>query len=519
LTGILSDKSFSRLQWFGCAVFLGVFAYYIVDTIHWLMIWDTPIMHYVNFLITRGLHPYSDITDMNLPGAYLTEGWGMAIFGWSDVSWRVYEFFLMVVLAVSGMVLGGKRHWYAGIYAATFFIVMHGSEGPRVATERDQLMMILLVASTALFFVAYQRRLPLLMFPVGLLVALAGSIKPGAVLMEIAFLALLFVYLRKQGETIWPYLGWALVGNIIIAGVVLQFLLHHHAIGPLLFILRKIVPAYAQLHRPGTGYMLRHLLPASLMPLALLGLAAMVMRKGTLGLERWTLFCGLVVGSVSYFMQQKGLTYHRYMVVAFLALWIGWELTEAMRRTDGPSRSVAMAGMLLLLFAVVPYYLVLMHKDARSGVGGSPQALQMQQDLDRLGGQALQRQVLCLDLITGCFDALYRARLEQTTGATGDLLLFSPKTNFGQEYYRQWFMEHEQQTPANVVVEESEWYQNDRPSFDKVEAWPEYAAYLHRNYDLVVERHFGADAWSPAYRIYLRKGSAVLARELADPLR
>ena len=39
------------------------------------------IMHYVNFLMDRGLAPYRDIVDINLPGAYFMEGWAMHIFG------------------------------------------------------------------------------------------------------------------------------------------------------------------------------------------------------------------------------------------------------------------------------------------------------------------------------------------------------------------------------------------------------------------------------------------------------
>ena len=82
-TGLLSDQSLARLRWIASAVFVGLFAYYVASTVHWPMVWDTPIMHYVNFLMSRGLRPYSEITDMNLPGCYLTERWGMAVFGWA----------------------------------------------------------------------------------------------------------------------------------------------------------------------------------------------------------------------------------------------------------------------------------------------------------------------------------------------------------------------------------------------------------------------------------------------------
>jgi hypothetical protein len=520
LPGVLSDRSLARLRLLGFIAFLAVFAYYIWDTLHWPMTWDTPIMHYVRFLITRGFKPYSQITDMNLPGCYLTEGWGMAVFGWSDLSWRVYEFFLMAVLAISGMVLGGSRHWFAGIFTATYFLVMHASEGPRVATERDELMAILLIAATALVFVAIRRSAAMWMFPMGLFCALATSLKPAALLMELGLIVLLVWELRKRGQPIGKYVWWMIAGNAVITAVVLQFLLVNHAIGPLWFILTKIVPSYTKLVQPGTAYMVRHLLPMALVPLILLGLAALLERRSKLGMERWTLFLGMAVGATSYFMQSKGLTYHRYTMVLFVLLWVGWELAEAMHRENLRSRLLAVAGIALLFLMIVPYYVRLTNRDPRMEEAISPLAFQLQRDLVQLGGNQLQHQVLCLDMINGCFDALYRLRLVQNTGATGDLLLFAKEQDAATEYYRNWFLERDREHPANVVVLMNEWYQNNEvASFDKLDAWPQYAAYVRSMYVPVVERHFGPALSSPAYRIYLRKGSNALVGEAADRLR
>lgn len=134
-----------------------------------------------------------------------------------------------------------------------------------------------------------------------------------------------------------------------------------------------------------------------------------------------------------------------------------------------------------------------------------------------MGGDSLQQQVQCMDLINGCIGALYRMRLVQNTGTTGDLLLFSPTDSPAVEYYRNWFLDRDRKHPANVVVVGNEWFQHGTVSFDKVDAWPLYAAYLRSTYVQVVERHFGDDS-APAYRIYLRKGSAVLAQEEIHPL-
>jgi 4-amino-4-deoxy-L-arabinose transferase-like glycosyltransferase len=525
LPGALTDRAMIRLRAIGGVFFLAVFTFYVWDTLRWPMIWDTPIMHYVRFLITRGFKPYSQITDMNLPGCYLAEGWGMAVFGWSDLSWRVYEFFLMGVLAVAGMVLGGRRNWFAGIFAATIFVVMHGSEGPRVATERDELMAILLILAAALTVLAARRMQPAWMFAVGFAAGLATSIKPAALLMDAGLLTLIVWQQRQRKQPCAAYVWWMLAGNAAISAVVLSYLLRNDAIQPLWFILTKIVPNYAKLVQPGAAYMVRHLLPAAIVPLLLAGVIAWLQQRRPqerkhIRLEQAAILLGIGVGAVSYFMQAKGLTYHRYSVVLFVLLWIGWELCEAMHRERSGARATAVAGVLLLFLVIVPYYARLMLQSPRGAQALSPMAFQLQADLTHLGGDKLQRQVLCLDMIDGCFDALYHMRLVQNTGATGDTLLFAPTRDFAVDYYRHWFLDRDREHPANVVVLVNEWYQdNEVPSFDKLNAWPQYATYLRDNYEPVIERKFGPDTSSPAYRLYLRKGSNVMRGEQASPLR
>ena len=504
----------SRLRVVSVALFCAVFVYYVWQTLHWPMLWDTPIMHTVRFMMSRGLHPYSDITDMNLPGSYITEAWGMAIFGWSDAAWRLYEFAEMALLTAAGFWFGGRRNWLMGIVAASFFLVMHASEGPRVATERDELMAVLLVLSSAAVVVAVRTMRPSWMLLCGAACALGTSIKPAAALMELGILTLLTMELRSRRQRATPYMLWLVVGNAIVVAVVLQFLLAHHALGPLWFIATKIIPNYTKLVQPGTLYMLRHMLPLAIVVPIVFALA--VMKRGKLGFERALLLLGMVVGAVSYFMQHKGLIYHRYAVILFVLLWAGWEISEAMHREQTRDRILATASLLCLFFVVVPYYIHLTLPNPRSAEALSPLSFQLQRDLTQLGGDHLQKQVLCLDMIDGCFDALYRMRLLQNTGATGDTLLFSPQHDFAVDYYQNWFWQQQTQRPANVVVLVNEWYQNDeQASFRKIDAWPRYANVLRTQYVPVIERHFGPYETSQAYRIYLRKGSDVLAREVS----
>src|SRR5580704_17545161 len=93
-----SDPWITRLRWLIAAAFAGLFAYYIAMTWRWAIVADEAAMHYVVFLIHHGKLPYSEIGDMNMPGTYLAEQMGMAVFGWGDLSWRVYEFLLLAFM-------------------------------------------------------------------------------------------------------------------------------------------------------------------------------------------------------------------------------------------------------------------------------------------------------------------------------------------------------------------------------------------------------------------------------------
>ena len=519
-TADLADLWLRRLRWLACLLSLGFFCFYIQASLHWIVMWDGAVMHYIHFLITRGFRPYVDITDMNLPGCYLTEGWAMSLFGWGDLSWRVYEYFLMAVLAVSGMVIGGRRYWLAGVYAALLFTLMHGTEGPMMAVERDEVMTVLLVAGMAFFFVAVRRRDPRFLLPFGLLAGLAAGLKPGAVLLDASLLVLAAITAARRGERVQRYLLWGLAGNAAILIVMAGFIFRYHALDSLLFIARNVMPYYVREKNQGPVYLVKNLLSPLLLPVLGMAIVSAVLQRRAWSWERTALLLGVFSGLASYWIQRKGYLYHRYMFTVFLMLWACWELTnsEASRRWIPRVLEVAATAYILLWaapkFAHKMYMYPLVTPPPQNLALGLENDLQ---DLQDLGGASLQRQVQCFDLVNGCLNALYRLRIEQSTGTTGDLLLFSPKPGPAVDFYRGWFAAREPLHSPTVIVLGNEYYHQAKTSFDKIDTWPAYADFLRANYVPVVERHFGHNN-EPAYRILLRKGSDVLAREQRQPL-
>ncbi len=519
-TGPLSTRGLTRLRIIACLLAAGFFAYYICVSLHWPVLWDAGVMHYVYFLMTRGFHPYSGITDMNLPGCYLAEGWAMRIFGWGDLSWRIYEYFLMLVLAASSAIIGGRR-WMAGIYCALFFTLMHGAEGPAMAVERDEVMTVLLVAGTAFFFLALRRNKPVFLLPFGLLCGFAASMKPAAALVSILLTVFSFTTARRQGYRAWAYVLWALLGQLVIVAIMLAFLIQQHAFSGLLFIARDVLPSYVKERNYGRLYLLRHLTPVPLLLLVCLAVTAALVRRERWSWERSALLLATAGGVITYWLQAKGYLYHRYVYAAFLLIWVGWELSASQLVPKRLPRFLEIAGLGVLFLVAAPFYTKRIYDFPRMFLPPQVIASAIQDDLSALGGPALQHQVQCLDLVNGCLTALYHLRLVQNTGTTGDLLLFSPRSSPAVAYYRNWFFQQEQAHPPDVVVLGNEWYfayVNEHGN--KLDTWPAYKQVLETNYVPVVERTFGANMLRPAsYSIYLRKNSPVLKREQGNPLR
>jgi len=494
-------------------------AYCARKSLHWPMVVDSPIMHYVNFLMDHGMRPYREITDNNMPGAYLTERWAMQIFGGGDLGWRIYDFFLLGTMTAAMTVIGWPYDRLAGIYAGGLFSLMHLSEGAWFAGEREEVMAAMLLAGCASLFVSVRWRRPWLTGVFGFLAALAGSIKPTFAPFAALALLLLFAVLRRRQMRPKAYLLWGAGGIGTAAAINVVFLVRYGVVGPFLFVLRTVTPTYVGLSRQGWRFMMRQAAPQDFMLLGVLAVVAVALDRRW-NWERWVLLLGGSLGLFSYFVQRKGFFHHRYIALAFLLLLAGVELLPATRRS-GWLRLVGCAGLVLPMVVTVPQDVAGMR--ALPAAGGLVRS--MEGDLRSLGTDQLQGEVQCFDLVFGCLNSLYRLRLVENTGFTGDLLLFRDQTNVATRFYQDKFWQTQAVHPAAVFVITNEVF-GEGNSFGKIDRWPEFASYLARNYTLVVVRRFPReDIWGDyvvpmetarAYQIYVRNGSQFDRPGLVD---
>ncbi len=504
-------------------VFVAATAFYITFSIHWRMMIDTPVMHYVIFLIHHGLRPYVDITDNNMPGAYLTEAAAMRLFGPGDLAWRLYEFTLLGLMTACLAFLAKRVDWIAGLLAAGVFLALHASEGPQMAAERELVVTVLLLLACAALTYSLEQGIPAAMLVTGLAGALAASIKPTYIVFPLALLAIAAYVLRQSKNRLLPSLLWAALGMLLVALLCLAFLLHFHALSNFLFILTRVLPAYAGLTPPPWPAIVRVAIPRSLLVLAVLTLPlAFTNRKhrASRPYETLILALGAAFGLLSFFAQRKGFPHHRYTFLVFLLLLLAMELFTSLQRTGWP-RLWAAALLLCVLLGFIPRTV---HSAARIPAQSALYTA-LRTDLHTLGPAQLQQNVFCFDLVYGCLNALYHEGIVENTGFTGDLLFFSPQPNFATTYYRNRFWDAMARNPPALLVVSNEDLMASN-SFTRLQRWPQLDAWLRANYVEVVRRSFPhqkfgvyqAQTQAPsdgdAYILFLRNTSPLLAKTL-----
>jgi hypothetical protein len=493
------------IRWFRLLCILALVAggaSYVVFTIHWQWMWDTQVMHYIVLLLDHGKIPYRDIYDINMPGAYLTERWAIALFGPGDLGWRLYEYTLLATMTGAMIVIALPWDWLAGLFAGVLFIVQLGSLGPYQAVERDEVMTVLLFVAYALLFTAVRRRLPWLGMGFGLAIGMAILIKPTVLPLAFCLLLFLWIALRHRAIRAGQYLAWALAGLGTAGLILLAFLLPGNAFGAFFFILHKLVPYYSSLAHPSLLVLLRRSLPAAFVVYMPLTLILAFTSDARANWEMWAVRTGFVFGGLSYFIQGKGYDYHRIAFLCFGLLWIGIEASAALR-DRGWRRAMGVTVLGFGVFFMVPFEALKIkaHHDVNEA------AFVLQGDLQQLGGARLQNKVQCFDLVGGCLSALYRMGLVQSTGFTGDLQFFGPDDGSVVPYYRNILMQDLHRDPPDVIILSNEWYQESGYSFAKLNTWPAFRDYLNANYRLEAEQGpFNLYDYPMKYRIYVLRG-------------
>jgi len=509
----------------------------------WPLLGDASLIHYMGWLIDRGWAPYRDFGDMNMPGSYLIELAAMRLFGMGDLAWRLFDFALMGAAGASFFVItrsmkpgapsmtassswvGPEDGWLAGLFAACLFIMAHGRDGLAEGGQRDLTMAVCLIVATAFLFTAIRRDWPWAA-AFGLFSGAALTIKPTALPLTAAQLLLALYVLRRrgrQGESPnrrWlRYAGAATAGYLVAPGIALMFLLRERALAAFFANLHGLVLYYSGLgHRP-LGFLLLHSV-SPLLPLVLLWLAVLALRRQPLDWERAALVCGALFGLVSYLVQARGFPYYRYTLVVFLLPLMAvdftraaetqlsdlWRATSHIRRIKA-AQWLALAALAFGGFFLAPQSAVLIH---RYRWWETDFISSLQQNLDALGGERLSGHIQCIDSISGCGNVLYRMRLEPANGLLVDFPLFGADDVPFVRQTRERFFAAMNASPPQVLVVTSALYVDGPGEFRKLDRWPAFKSFLANDYTLETEwsptrtaRWWSREETPASYRIYV----------------
>ena len=450
-------------------------------TVHWPLVGDASLMHYVAFLIDHGLKPYRDIADINMPGAWLTDYVVIHALGGGPLAWRVFDLLLAGVALASMTAIAGPASRLAGIAAGATFTLVHLQDGLYEAGQRDLVIAVLVLAAYAALFRATRNGSSAWMFTFGLTAGLAATIKPTFFLLGPILLLLLIVLSEKNvRRSLVPIglLGWLtpLVGVALL-------LWRMRSLPAFITTTRSMLLYHSALARRPLGYLLLHSV-SPLMPLLVLWVYIL-----SRSLRRWlnwegaALGVGLMTGLTSYIVQAKGYSYQRYPLIAILLLVIVIDYSRGVHGR-GFYRAAGVLGFAYITLYIAPVSAMKVRSfDWRNQQFGTL----LEHDLEALGGRALSQHIQCIDTIEGCYDALYNLRLVSSTGYLYDEFIFGNPNNRIIATTQSGFWRALQASPPRVIVVTDRLFPLGPDDYKKLQMWPLLKTFLSTNYEICAE--------------------------------
>jgi hypothetical protein len=316
-------------------------------SLHWPLIHDGPIMHYIAWRISEGAVPYRDIFDMNFPGAYLVHLLIITTLGTGDVAWRVADLTAVGVASACIAALAAPWGRVAAAGGAIFFAAYHLAGGAWNAGQRDFFLCPFLLAGALGVSRWAEGRGVSSLLAGGLALGAGATIKPHAVVFVAGVLAAVVV--RARGHDGAGTIVAFLVGVAAIPLIVVAWLASLGALGAWRdIVVDYLVPLYSRVTRPGDWFYYRwHSWIAILSALGLT-VARLLWTRRAGSARHVVVLLGVAYGVLHFLGQRKGWEYHLYPLAAFAAVLLFSEVGPLVR-----TRRLAAVPLLASLGAVV----------------------------------------------------------------------------------------------------------------------------------------------------------------------
>ena len=493
--------------------------WFVVRTWNWPLLGDAALMHYVAFLMDHGRVPYRDIWDMNFPGAYVPDWIVQHLFGPSGLAWRLYDFLTLASVGIAMFLIRRRRLWFAALWAAGLFALVHGRDGMEQLGQRDLTAGALLIVGVSFLFFAQRSGRTWMAACWGLLTGAAATVKP--VLALYLLIILLDSALEWRAErSVSKRLYFGIAGWLAPLILCFSWVYLKGGLNAFLFDVRVLVPFHASLGRADW----RTLFYNSVSPLSVLvGIWLIVLavrRSKSTGQpapndqrERALLLANAALGLLSYLIQQKGYPYHRYPFLAFGLLVIGIDLIRAMQSHERYGRWLSASAFLWTSLIVAPSSAL---KTGRYEWKTQEFRSLLQADLQAVAPDgaigALSGRVVCLDTISGCINTLEDLQLIQGTPNLYDEFLFQGSGSRAETSMRQSFLSGLKQNTPDVLVVTDTLFPAGPDHYAKLLRWPEFNVWLNTHYEIRSDeqpqkrvRWMGRYVTPAGFRVYIRR--------------
>lgn len=393
---ILMDRPITLFKAVLSLVLISCTSLFMIRTLHWSLVNDPALMHYISFLIDHGMAPYRDIADMNLPGCYMIDWAVIHTLGGGALAWRVFDYALLGVAAIAMIAIALPYDWFAGVFGAALFSLFHGRDGIGQSGQRDLIMAVLLLVGYAFLFYGTRKTKSWMTGLFGLFMGMAITIKPTIVLLPILLLLMAAAAQRKRNRPFISHIVAAIVGFMVPIAAVFIFLVRERALSAFLAVAQGLLVYHASVGRRGALYMLTWCMTTSVMALLLIAVVITIAKRDWKEWEKAALLVGVGFGLISYLAQGKGYPYHRYPMLAFLFLWMGIEFSVALKE-KGVVRALGMAGFVYGTLALAPLYLI----RASHAQWNEDLLFSLESDLNHLGGGSFRTISSVLTLLVG----------------------------------------------------------------------------------------------------------------------
>ncbi|HMS34119.1 MAG TPA: glycosyltransferase family 39 protein [Ignavibacteria bacterium] len=260
-----------------------------VVSLNWRYYHDTPIMIYCAYLIDSGFIPYRDFFEMNMPGIYFINLLAAKIFGWSDLSFRIFDILYLCVLSLFTFFWLKPLGKLTAASGVLLFGLYYLNENPYLILQREYIA--LLPFAVMLWLIIPKSKLSegRTLFLSGILISLSFLIKPQFILLSLPAIGF-FIYENRLKLSFLKQLKYLATGLVIPVIVFLLYLIITGSLNSFFDIVYNYWYLYSDLngdHRILEGYQkitydLKSLfsgLNSSLLPLALMGILILSYEK------------------------------------------------------------------------------------------------------------------------------------------------------------------------------------------------------------------------------------------------